>query len=163
MKKKKQKMLKRVEFKALGFPIILRNVPQLKMRGEWVMDIDYNALQKTVLILLCHKQKPLTGNEIAFIRAYFSLSAAEFGTEFGVSGEAVQKWEKSGNRYSKIEPAIDLCIRFLAFEKLHCKEKSFQRLRETVRIQELAKLQKKSSVRMEPLTVDLQEEAVVNF
>lgn len=126
------------------------------------MDIDYNGLQKTVLILLCHKQKPLTGNEIAFIRTYFSLSVTEFGAEFGVSEQAVQKWEKSGNRYPKMEAAIDLCVRFLAFEKLHCKEKFFQRLRETVRIQELAKLQKKSSSRIEPLTFDLQEEAV-NF
>ena len=45
-----------------GFPILLRHVPMVEYQGEWVPAINYNALDKAILIALCYKNSRLTGN-----------------------------------------------------------------------------------------------------
>lgn len=111
----KKKRIKKFIYEGLGFPIVLKNVPMIEMYGEQIPDIDYNALQKVVLLSLCHKPMPLTGNEIKFIRKYFEMTLIEFGKKFGCSHAAVIKWEKHGNRFAKIEPTSDVCIRLSIF------------------------------------------------
>lgn len=76
-----------------GFPVTLVNVPMIKIRGEWTPDIDYNVLEKTVLLMLCHKPFKLTGNEIRFIRMYFEMTLQAFAKRFGVQHPTVVKWE----------------------------------------------------------------------
>ncbi len=107
----KIKRIKKFTYEGLGFPIILKNVPVIKMQGEEVLDIDFNALQRTVLLTLCRKDCPLTGNEIKFIRKYFEMTLTEFGVKFGCSHSTVLKWEKQENHFAKIEPTTDICIR----------------------------------------------------
>ena len=92
----KTKIEKTYMFEGLGFPVHLTNVPMVEMRGEFILDIDFNKLQKAVLLHLCHKKTPLTGNEIKFIREYFSFTTIVFGYLFGYSHNAVLKWENQG-------------------------------------------------------------------
>ena len=47
----------------LGFSVILRNVPMIKLRGTWVLDLNLNFLQKVVLLALAHHPVDLTGNQ----------------------------------------------------------------------------------------------------
>ena len=54
--------------RSLGFPVKLLDLPTRKMRGEWVVDIDPNRFERTVLCGLVHKRGALTGNEVRFIR-----------------------------------------------------------------------------------------------
>jgi len=153
----KKKILKRYVYEGLGFPVVLKNVPTILIRGELTPDIDYNALQKAVLILLCYKRAPLTGNEVKFIRKYFEMNLTEFGAEFGCSHAAVMKWEKFGNRFAKIGPATDVCIRLFSIYRLHCKSSAFKELYDRIKIQELAKCQKKPS-HFEPFAIDMSED-----
>ena len=76
-------------FRGLGFPIKLVNVPMRKMVGEWVLDVDFDQLQLTVLCGLLEKPALLNGDELKFIRKYLDLSTTEFGKIFGVSHVAV--------------------------------------------------------------------------
>jgi hypothetical protein len=138
----KKKVFKKYVYNGLGFPVILRNVPATEVLGEIVPDIKFNELQKSVLLFLCYKESPLTGNEVKFIRKYLRMTSTQFGAEFGCSHTAVLKWEKFGNRFAKIEPATDICIRLFALGHLHCKGNAFKRLYEKIKIQELAEQQK---------------------
>ncbi|HXF28233.1 MAG TPA: DUF4258 domain-containing protein, partial [Chlamydiales bacterium] len=110
-RKNGKKIAKKYMFEGFGFPVRLVNVPMIKTRGEWVLDIDYNKLQKEVLVELATKSITLTGNEIRFIRKYFRKTLEAFGKELGVTHVAVLDWEKAGEQTIKINPATEKCLR----------------------------------------------------
>src|SRR5262245_6155245 len=107
----KHKIKKSYIFEGLGFPVHLTNVRMIEIRGEFVLDIDFNKLQKAVLLHLCHKKTPLTGNEVKFIREYFSYTTTAFGHLFGYSHSAVLKWENQEDLIARIIPTAELCLR----------------------------------------------------
>ncbi len=59
MERKKETFI----YEGLGFPIKLIDTPMKKVYGEWVIDIDMNALQLFVFKELIHKPVPLTGKK----------------------------------------------------------------------------------------------------
>ena len=113
------KKSKRFVYEGLGFPIILKDVFLVKKKDIWTPAIDYNKLQRQVLLELCHKSLLLTGNEIHFIRVYFEMTMESFGKQLGISNPAVLNWEKSQNKSAKINPTTELCIRLFILEKLN--------------------------------------------
>lgn len=154
-----KKMCEHFIYEGLGFPIHLINVTMLKTRGEWTPDIDYNILQKVVLIALAGKPSSLTGNEIKFIRKYFKKTLEAFGLEFGVTHVAVIDWEKKENNPIKINPATEKCIRLFIIDSLHLGDHEFRESYHDVDIQRLAEQQKaKKKYLFEPLTFDAQQE-----
>jgi DNA-binding transcriptional regulator YiaG len=114
----KTKVEKSYTYEGLGFPVHLTNVPMVKIRGEFTLDIDFNKLQKAVLLHLSYKKTPLTGNEIKFIRKYFSLTVTAFGHLFGYSHSAVLKWESQGNAIARIAPTTEIYLRLYIMNKL---------------------------------------------
>ncbi|HSX26861.1 MAG TPA: hypothetical protein VLE89_07655 [Chlamydiales bacterium] len=122
----KTKKAKRFVYEGLGFPVVLINVPLVNKRGVWTPAIDYNKLQKQVLVALAHKPVALTGNEVHFIRAYFEMTLENFGKHFGVTHVAVLMWEKMGNKPGKINPTTELCIRLFVLEKLKMNNQVFR-------------------------------------
>lgn len=155
----KNKILKKYTYEGLGFPVLLKNVPTLRIRGEVVLDINYNDLQKAVLLHLCYKPVPLTGSEIKFIRAYLEMTLSEFGTQFGVSHVAVLKWEKRGNYYAKLETTTDVCIRLFIFSHLRSSGSAFRKLYDEIDIPKLAKYQKGHiEAKIKTIAIDLQED-----
>ncbi len=72
------KKVKRFIYEGLGFPVVLLNVSLVKKRGVWTPAIDYNKLQKAVLLALTHKPVVLTGYEVHFIRTYFEMTLENF-------------------------------------------------------------------------------------
>lgn len=152
----KKKKIKKFIYEGLGFPIVLKNVPVIEIRGEKILDINFNGLQKAVLLSLCHKPMPLTGNEIKFVRKYFQLTLAEFGEKFGCSHPAVIKWEKHGNRFAKIEPTTDVCIRLFIFSHLNGKSNAFKKLYDELDIMQLMKHRNK--IVHDMLSIDVDEE-----
>lgn len=114
------------EYDGFGFPIMLLNFPLKEIRGIQVPAIDYNLLQRNVLLALCSKPVPLTGNEIRFIRQYLEMTYKEFGKEFGMTHAAVINWEKSKNSFAKILPAMEICIRLCVLDVLKVKDKLFR-------------------------------------
>jgi len=153
-----RKIIDHFFYEGLGFPIHLLNVPMMKTRGEWTPDLDYNQLQKAVLVALATKPFSLTGNEIRFIRKHFRRTLEAFGQEFGVSHVAVMDWEKEKNNPVKINPATEKCVRLFIIDELHVGDHKFRESYHQVEIKKLAQLQKsKRKLHYEPLTFDAEQ------
>ena len=150
-----KKIVKTYSFNALGFPIILHNVPMKKMMGEWVLDVNLNELQKFIVNLLCLKQTPLTGAEVRFIRKYFEMTKTAFAKIAGVSHAAVAKWENHETKNAQISLSTETCIRLFALEKLYPDNDDFVRLYKTVALRHFTY---ESTMKQQLLTVDIQEE-----
>jgi len=123
----KKKIVEQFEYDGLGFPIMLLNIPVIDVRGIEVPDIDYNLLQKNVLLVLCQKSTPLSGNEVRFIRQYFEMNYTAFANAFGVTHASVIHWEDSKNNHAKITPSTELCIRLYILDYLHADNKLFRK------------------------------------
>jgi len=124
---KKQKVEKEMVYNGLGFPVILHNVPMIELRGIWTLDINLNIFQKAVLLALAHQRSDLTGNQIRFIRNWLSLTQTEFGKLFGVTHPAIVKWEKAGNKGSKMTLTTQRDLRLLLLDQLLAKDDDFRR------------------------------------
>ena len=107
-----------------GFSIILRHVPMIKIEGKWIPDINYNELEKAVLMVLCQKSSKLTGNEIRFIRLYFEMTLQVFAKRFGVQHPTVVKWENFKDLPTNMAIGTEKDIRLFIISQLGGKRKS---------------------------------------
>lgn len=105
-----------------GFPVLLLNVPMIKMRGKWIPDFDYEMLEKSVLLDLCRKPYKLTGNEIRFIRLYFEMTFQAFAKRFGVQHPTVVKWEKFKDASTNMTLGTEKDIRLFVIKELRGKK-----------------------------------------
>lgn len=112
-------------WEGFGFPIRLINVPMRKVFGEWVLDINLEHFQKTVLFLLARKPASLSGAELRFIIDYLRMSTREFAHLFGVTHAAVLKWE---NEKSRMNPCTEVCVRLYILDHLEVADKEFRKL-----------------------------------
>ncbi len=94
----KRKTRVRVVYHGFGFPVVLRNVSMVRLRGAWVPDVNYELLQRALLRALAAKPARLSGGEVRFIRLAATMTLQEFGKRFGVTHPAVMKWERAGSR-----------------------------------------------------------------
>ena len=101
-----------------GFPVIIHNVPMVEKRGEWVAKINYVQLNNAVLKSLAVKSEFLTGNEIHFIRLHFEMTLERFGKRFGVTHQAVMKWENSKDEATKMNWFTEKDIRLFIYKQL---------------------------------------------
>lgn len=124
---KKQKIEKEIVYEGLGFPVILRNVPMIELRGVWTLDVDLNVLQKVVLLALAHHPSDMTGNQIRFVRNWLGLTQTEFGKLFGVTHPAVVKWEKTENKGSKMNLTTQRDLRLWLLDQLLTKDDDFRK------------------------------------
>lgn len=99
-------------YEGLGFPVELIDTPMKKVFGEWVIDIDMDALQELVFQGLIHKHSPLTGKEMRFIRKFLRKTTTELGERLGVSHATIVKWEKEE---AKIAPMQEAYMRMFFF------------------------------------------------
>ena len=104
-----------------GFPVRLRNVPMIKVRGSWTPKINYNELIQTILHLLAFKPSRLTGFEIKFIRTHYEMTLQEFAKRFCVSHVAVLKWEKPKAQVTVMNWSTEKDIRLFILSKLQVK------------------------------------------
>lgn len=155
MKKKRQK---RFEYNGFGFPVVLMNVPMIKAMGVWTPHINYNKLQKLLLIALAHKPAPLTGNEVRFIRKYFEKNMEEFGKYFGITHAAVSKWENKKNRPVNTDINTEICLRLFILDHLQVSDEDFRRVYKEVAQQDISKIKK---IDIEPLFFDAEKEELI--
>jgi hypothetical protein len=116
------KKQKRFVYDGFGFPVVLRNVMMIKVRGAWTPKVDYNALGRDVLMKLAHKPARLTGDEIRFIRYQFEMTLAQFGHRFSVSHAAVLKWEEAGDEATSMKWSVEKDIRLFILDELKVKD-----------------------------------------
>lgn len=124
---RKHKIEKEFVYYGLGFPVILKNIPMIELRGVWTPDINLNTLQKVVMLDLAHRACELTGNQIKFIRLWLALTQTEFGKLLGVTHPAVVKWEKSGDKFAKVTLSIQRDLRLLILDQLLGKDEDFRK------------------------------------
>lgn len=150
----KRKIVKNLEFKGFGFPVLLHNVPMKMVMGDWCYDFRLNELQKCILLLLCRKSAPLTGAEVRFIRKYLEMTKTDFAKIGGVTHAAVAKWENYENASAKMSPATETCIRLFALEKLFPKSKDFVQFYRMLVTRQINEIPAKN----ESLEIDVHEE-----
>lgn len=131
MKKRKDTFV----WDGLGFPIRLINVPMKKVFGEWVLDINLDQFQKSVLHILACKPSPLSGGELRFVIDYFKMSTREFAHLFGVTHAAVLKWE---NEKARMNPGTEVCLRLFLLDRLKVADKEFKKIFLAITPQNLA-------------------------
>lgn len=126
---KKTRVVPEFLYDGLGFPVLLINVPVVEVRGIQVPDINYNLLQRNVLLGLSQKPQPLTGNEVRFIRQYLQMTYTDFAKKIGVTHACVIHWEQSKNSSAKIAKTTEICIRMhILDEVLKAEDKLFRKI-----------------------------------
>jgi DNA-binding transcriptional regulator YiaG len=157
----KNKIEKSYTFEGLGFPVILTNAPMIEIRGEFILNVDFNRLQKAVLLHLCHKEAPLTGNEVKFVREYFSFTTSAFGHLFGYTHSAVLKWENQGDAIARIAPTAEVYLRLYILNFLNQKATDFKNLYDEIRIPKLVEYLKRSEAYTYiPISINAKKELV---
>lgn len=154
---KKNKKIATIVYKDLGFPVTLINAPMEKIYGEWVLDIDLDKLQHTVLHALLYKPALWTGKELHFVRTYLEMTTTQFGKIFGVTHGAVVKWEKEERQ---ITPITEIYIRLYVMNYLRAKDKEFRNLYNKINIETLVN---NRSGRNEPIEIDSEELNIINY
>ncbi|KTC95201.1 hypothetical protein [Legionella feeleii] len=67
----------------------------IKFNDEWLPKIDGQYIADEIIKKLAIQKERLTGNQVKYIRSYFSMPQPEFGkTVVHESHSAVRKWEK---------------------------------------------------------------------
>ncbi len=117
--KMKQKIAKNFVYKGLGFPITLSNVVMVKLDNEWQPKIDVKKVAKKAIKALLIRQQRLTGNQVKLIRAYFEMTLRDFAKLMDVSHATVNKWEKTGSHFTKMDVNTEKMLR------LHISELDF--------------------------------------
>lgn len=138
---------KQFVYNGFGFPVVLKNVPMVKVRGIWTPNINYNVLSKGILETMAIHPVRLTGREIRFVRHYFEMTLEEFGERFGVSHPAVLKWEKNASAPARMAWGTEKDLRLFILDQLGAKP---TRLVETYR-----KLKRPAANRVRRITMDL--------
>jgi len=119
-----KKILKTVTYEGLGFPVELHDVEMIMINGEYAPKIDVRAIADAAMKSLVLQQTKLTGNQVKFIRTYFSASLREFGKIVNESHMAVKKWEDFKNKPTNMDPNIETRIRLYIYDKICVKSNS---------------------------------------
>lgn len=123
-----------------GFPVRLINVPIIKdeENNEWVPDIDYNKLDKLVLLEICKMPYRFTGNQVRFIRLYFEKTFEQFAKILRVKHSSVMHWEKQKDEIAKITWGTEFAIRLFVLYQIDSGAKKFQQDYASLMTQQMA-------------------------
>jgi DNA-binding transcriptional regulator YiaG len=109
-----------------GFPVKLRNVPMIEEQGESIPYINYNKLDKYILLEICKMPYRLTGNQVRYIRLYFEKTLKQFADILKVKHSSIIHWEKQKDNIAKITWGTELSIRLFVLYQLESDAKRFQ-------------------------------------
>lgn len=118
------KIVENYIYDGLGFPVELNNVEMYYIEDDWHPRIDALKVANDVIKKLAVQKTRLTGNQIRFIRSYFSMPLREFGEKVvHESHGAVRKWEQKGNSSTNMNANTEHEVRLYIIEKLYAKNK----------------------------------------
>ncbi len=111
-------------YEGLGFPIELENVEMISLNGEWLPKIDVHQIADEAIKKLATQECRLTGNQVKFIRSYFSMPLREFGEKVvHETHTAVSKWEKHGDNITSMNENTEQVLRLFIIEQTQTKTK----------------------------------------
>ena len=80
--------------------------------GAWNHQINIEKVAENAIQKLDLQNERLTGNQLKFIRTYFSMSLRRFAKEVvNESHTAVSKWEKFGDNVTNMDINIEKIVR----------------------------------------------------
>jgi len=95
---------------------LVNGYSKIMYAGETAVSIhDLSGLHRAITYSLVSKSEHLSGKEFRFLRLEMDLSQPALGKLFGVSDQAIAKWEKE---QSGIPTPAELLIRAYAEEKI---------------------------------------------
>lgn len=117
-----------VLYEGLGFPIELGSVEMVRFNDEWLPKIDVQYIANEIIKKLAIQEERLTGNQVKFIRSYFSMTLREFGrTVVHESHTAVSKWEKCGDEITNMNENTEQVLRIYIIEQTQTKTQAEQK------------------------------------
>lgn len=119
-----KKIIKNYIYEGLGFPVELHNIKMVKVGDEYHPQIDVRKIADSVIHSLVLQKSRLTGNQIKFIRTYFSMSLREFAKVVNESHTAIQKWENFQNESTNMDKNIEIVLRLHIFDRIIIKRKN---------------------------------------
>jgi len=119
-----KKIIKSYIYDGLGFPVELHNIEMLKIGNEYHPKIDIRKVADSVIQSLVLQKSRLTGNQIKFIRTYFSMSLREFSKIVNESHMAVKKWENFQNESTNMDKNIEIMLRLHIFDHIFVKKQN---------------------------------------
>lgn len=115
-------------YEGLGFPIELGNVEMVRFNDEWLPKIDVQYIANEIIKKLAIQEERLTGNQVKFIRSYFSMTLREFGRSVvHESHTAVSKWEKCGDEITNMNENTEQVLRIYIIEQTQTKTQAEQK------------------------------------
>ncbi|HFY0604147.1 hypothetical protein [Legionella pneumophila] len=112
-------------YEGLGFPIELENVEMININNEWHPQIDVRYVADEIIKKLATQKERLTGNQVKFIRTYFSMPLREFGeTVVHEPHTDVSEWEKCGDEITSMNENTEQVLRIYIIEQTQTKTKS---------------------------------------
>ncbi len=119
--------IKNYQWNGFGFPLIFDELPAVKLRDEWVPDVDFSEIAKPVIQFICATQKiPFNGNQVKFIRMHLEMTLREFAEFVGVRHQSVMRWEEKGKSAALIDAHIEFVMRLKVLRKLRSEPKSIE-------------------------------------
>jgi len=119
-----KKIIKKYIYDGLGFPIELHNVEMVMFNGEFHPKIDVRKIADLAMESLVSQRSRLTGNQIKFIRTYFSMSLRDFSEVVNESHTAVQKWEEFKDNPTNMDRNIEILLRLYIYNHIAIKTKN---------------------------------------
>lgn len=118
-----KKVVANYTYTGLGFPVELHDVEMIMFDGEFHPKIDVRKISDSVIKSLVLQQNRLTGNQIKFIRTYFSKSLREFAALVNESHMAVKKWEDFKEKTTNMDRNIEIMLRLHIYDHVVIKAK----------------------------------------
>lgn len=113
-----KKIVKNYTYTGLGFPIALHNVEMVKFEKKLHPKIDARKIADSAIKALVAQESRLTGNQIRFIRSYFSMSLRDFAKVVNESHAAVKKWEDFSNEPTNMDLNIEVMLRLYIYNQV---------------------------------------------
>ena len=118
----KTKIVKNYLYEGLGFPVELEATEMRFIDGDWHPIIDVQKVADEVLEKLAIQETRLTGDQVKFIRSYYSMPLREFGEKVvHESHMAVSKWEQRAALPTNMNANTEHELRLYIIEKMHAK------------------------------------------
>jgi transcriptional regulator with XRE-family HTH domain len=89
----------------------------VEIDGQWTLNVDYRHYEKALVRAMPQKPARLTGSEVKFIRLHFGMTLERFAARFGLTRQAVMKWEKAGNATTSMAWSTEKDIRLFILDR----------------------------------------------
>jgi DNA-binding transcriptional regulator YiaG len=113
-----EKIVPAFKYHGCGFPVTISNAPLKAFRDDWVLDMDLEAVDKRVAMLLMESEYSLTGAQVKFLRTFLEMNQRDFAEIVDVTHAAVVKWEATKNHQTKMDTNTERFLRIFIMRRL---------------------------------------------